>query len=86
MPARILAGVGVLLYALGATSTARDDVVKVQLWHVLVAIPAVVALVRAWLAWHRPSLSGGGGKGLIAMWMLLLCQPKRRGLHHQSKY
>ena len=55
-PATILAGVGVLLCALGATSTARDDVAKVQLWHVLVAIPALVALVGAWLAWHRPSL------------------------------
>ncbi len=55
-PATILAAVGVLLYALGATSTARDDVAKVQLWHVLVAIPALVALVGAWLAWHRPSL------------------------------
>ena len=55
-PATILAGVGVALFAVGATSTGRDDVVQVQSWHVLVAIAGLVTLIAAWVAWQRPNL------------------------------
>jgi hypothetical protein len=55
-PATILAGVGVALFALGATINGRDDILDVQPWHVLVAIAGLTTLVAAWVAWQRPRL------------------------------
>lgn len=55
-PATILAGIGVALLAIGATSNGRDDVLNVQLWHVLVAIAGLGAFVSVWVAWQRPNL------------------------------
>jgi hypothetical protein len=55
-PATILAGVGVALFAVGATANGREDILNVQQWHVLVAIAGLTTLVAAWVAWQRPNL------------------------------
>ena len=55
-PATILAGIGIALLAIGATSKGSDDVLNVQPWHVLVAIAALGVLMTAWVSWHRPNL------------------------------
>jgi RsiW-degrading membrane proteinase PrsW (M82 family) len=55
-PATILAGLGVALFAIGATSMGREDIVNVQPWHVLVVIAGLAILIVAWVAWQRPNL------------------------------
>ena len=55
-PATILAGLGVALFAIGATSMGRDDIVHVQPWHVLAVIAGLAILIAAWVAWQRPNL------------------------------
>ena len=55
-PATVLAGVGIVLLALGATAKGSDDILNVQPWHVVVATVGLVTLVAAWVAWQRPNL------------------------------
>jgi hypothetical protein len=55
-PATLLAGVGIVLLALGATAEGRDDILDVQFWHVVVATAGLAALLAVWVAWKRPDL------------------------------
>jgi hypothetical protein len=55
-PATIFAGLGVALFAIGATSMGRNHIVHVQPWHVLVVIAGLAILIAAWIAWQRPNL------------------------------
>jgi hypothetical protein len=55
-PATVLAGIGVALFAVGATSSGRDYVRNVEPWHVLVVTAGLAMLVAAWVAWQRPNL------------------------------
>jgi hypothetical protein len=55
-PATLLAGLGVVLLALGATAEGRADILDVQPWHVVVATAGLAALLAVWVAWQRPNL------------------------------
>ena len=55
-PATLLAGVGIVLLALGATAEGRDDILNVQFWHVVAATAGLAALLAVWVAWKRPNL------------------------------
>ena len=55
-PATFLAGVGIVLLALGATAVGREDILNVQPWHVVAATAGLAALLAVWVACQRPNL------------------------------
>jgi hypothetical protein len=55
-PATVLLGVGVALFAIGATPQGGEHVVRVEVWHALVVIVGLTVVVTAWVASQRPNL------------------------------